>query len=268
MSNYFTYISGIIAILSFIIQIRDVFPAHREIRKAVLYISFGIFIGSLLGALNSINITIAKSYGLIQITLIITLLFLVVVLSILTFIAIRIDDAPKRHEIWVAVIIGLIVCACIVIALGISTDKRGLLITLKISFVLGLLGMGTLKFGNPKLPSLVYVIPFVSFLFDLYILGENFGVKRIGYYFRNKCTESPKVEKNWEAFVLNNRDKFTKCAASYASSIILVICTAYIFFILDIKTIILFKILWFFICVGLIIRTFRYERNLESNFSD
>ncbi|MBO1223222.1 MAG: hypothetical protein JYX80_02220 [Candidatus Scalindua sediminis] len=124
MSNYFTYISGIVAVLSFIMQIRDVFPAHREVRKAVLYISFGIFIGSLFGALNSINITIAKSYGLIQIALIIVLLIIVVVLSILSFIAIRINDKPKRQELWNALIVGIIVLVFIIIALGISTGDH------------------------------------------------------------------------------------------------------------------------------------------------
>ncbi len=123
MPNYFTYISGIIAVLSFIVQICDVFPAHREVRKAVLYISIGIFIGSLFGALNSINITIAKSYGLIQIALIIVLLIIVVVLSILSFIAMRINDKPKRKELWNALIVGIIVFVFIVIALGISTVK-------------------------------------------------------------------------------------------------------------------------------------------------
>ncbi len=121
MPNYFTYIFGVVAILSFILQIRDVFPAHREVRKAVLYISFGIFVGSFIGALNSINITIAKSYGLIQITLIIVLLIVVVVLSIIIFIATCINDEKKRGELWGVTVVGIIVCFLIIIALGIST---------------------------------------------------------------------------------------------------------------------------------------------------
>lgn len=124
MSNYFTYIFGIVAILSFILQIRDVFPAHREVRKAVLYISLGIFVGSLFGALNSINITIAKSYGLIQIALIIVLFIIIVVLSILPFIAIRINDKPKRQELWNTSIVGIIVFIFIIIALGVSTKDN------------------------------------------------------------------------------------------------------------------------------------------------
>lgn len=125
MSNYFTYIFGIVAILSFILQIRDVFPAHREVRKVVLYISFGVFIGSLIGGLNSINITIAKSYGLIQIALIIVLLILVIVISMLSFIVIRINDKQKRQELWAGLIVGMIFTGFIIIALGVSTiDKK------------------------------------------------------------------------------------------------------------------------------------------------
>ena len=58
LDNWFTIITGIITILSFLLQFKRIFPAHTEIKKAVLFWSLGAFVGSFLGSINGANINI------------------------------------------------------------------------------------------------------------------------------------------------------------------------------------------------------------------
>jgi len=55
----FAYITGIATLLGLFLQFKDVFPQHRETRKNVIFIILGVFIGTLIGIFQSINITLA-----------------------------------------------------------------------------------------------------------------------------------------------------------------------------------------------------------------
>lgn len=84
----------------------------------------------------------------------------------------------------------------------------------KLIFITGLLGVGSIAkeiSGETDFKYLIYFVPFVSFMFDIYILGENFGIRRIGNYLKFANNVS-KDEKYWE-YILNipknaNRDIF------------------------------------------------------------
>jgi hypothetical protein len=49
----FTYITGVVGLLAFVLQVLDKFPEHRELRKNFFLIVLGIFVGSTVAALKS-----------------------------------------------------------------------------------------------------------------------------------------------------------------------------------------------------------------------
>ena len=92
----FTYIAGIATILGLLIQIKDVFPQHRETRKNVLFIILGLFIGTLIGSLQKINVTFAvpMSGSQLLIGAIIIVVFVVLISAVFT------DNNEKRMQLF------------------------------------------------------------------------------------------------------------------------------------------------------------------------
>lgn len=121
ITQYLTYISGIISILSFVLQLLDAFPHYREERKAALFLSLGVFIGTILGALNSVNIAIKTEYGLIQIILIIIMVVVATALLSFTYMAIRTDNKAQRDEMYGVVGVGIGVFFLLLMAVAMST---------------------------------------------------------------------------------------------------------------------------------------------------
>ena len=91
-----------------------------------------------------------------------------------------------------------------------TQKRREKVNTLKIAFVTGLLGLGSLKLdGNGDATyRLLYLAPLAGLFFDLLILGEHFSIRRIGKFFRTECNDEG--EHKWQKFVKENRDKFFK----------------------------------------------------------
>jgi len=85
------------------------------------------------------------------------------------------------------------------------------------------LGIGSISItGRFDTLWVLYLAPFVAFAFDLYIYGEDFGVKRAGAFMRKASTNAPPNEKGWEEFVSRNRDPLTKVAGAILSFLVLV----------------------------------------------
>ncbi len=84
--------------------------------------------------------------------------------------------------------------------------------------------------GAAKLPKeidlalVLYIVPFISFCFDLFILGEDYGIKRIGGFIRLHA--SANIDSKWEDWVSKRRDPFTFFAVPLLSSVVLVACIA------------------------------------------
>lgn len=113
-----------------------------------------------------------------------------------------------------------------------DTQKRRLeYVRLKFMLVVALFGIGTWKFnGIEDNYLLLYLIPFVGFAIDLYVHGENFAIRRIGFFVR-ESREHDSLERAWELFVNDNRDQFTRIGINVVS-ILLFLGT---FFILHFK---------------------------------
>ncbi len=89
---------------------------------------------------------------------------------------------------------------------------RAWLIREKLIFVVGALGVGAVSKGWLETPALLLLVPVVSAIFDLYVAGEDFHVKRIGGFLGASVNESSREEAAWEALVESRPDRFSQVA--------------------------------------------------------
>ena len=113
-----------------------------------------------------------------------------------------------------------------------ETQMRRLeFIKLKFMLIVALLGVGTWEFSSMEDNYLLlYLVPFVGFAIDLYVHGENFAIRRIGFFVKEIVEHDP-LERTWELFVDKNRDQFTRIGFNVVS-ILLFLGT---FFVLQFK---------------------------------
>lgn len=110
-----------------------------------------------------------------------------------------------------------------------SQNRRGELLKLKLTFISGFFGLGAIQSVEIEsfklqMEYIFYIIPLIALIFDLYIMGEDFGIKRAAKFIEGR-QETPKVEKDWERSVNVRRDKFSSVAFVISSALILLICT-------------------------------------------
>ncbi len=102
-----------------------------------------------------------------------------------------------------------------------TQKRRESFIKAKLTFVVGLLGIGAISIGSSiKTTSLLYLVPLVAFIFDLYILGEDFGVKRAGTFIRTSPA-APLEERIWEKGLGSKRDWYSYFAHPLSSIVVL-----------------------------------------------
>jgi len=104
----------------------------------------------------------------------------------------------------------------------------------KLAYTTTLLGLGSLNIdigqvtgtgnitavGNIHLGLLLYLAPWVALAFDLYILAEDYSVKRFGVFL---WENSPDVlEQGWEEWVSENRDPFAPIAMPALTTLLLI----------------------------------------------
>ena len=97
----------------------------------------------------------------------------------------------------------------------------------KLSYATVLLGVGSLNvdlvqvsaLGPINLGFLLYLVPWVALAFDLYIMGEDFSVKRFGAFLGANSPEP--LERHWEEWVSQNRDPFAPTAMPILDLLIL-----------------------------------------------
>ena len=106
-----------------------------------------------------------------------------------------------------------------------AQNRRFRYVIAKISFIISLLGLGTIassdvtgEISHFSTGPLLYLVPFVIFVFDLYIVGEDFGIKRAGGFIRVLESASP-AERDWEITAHGTRDIFSHAAGVLSSGI-------------------------------------------------
>ncbi len=103
-----------------------------------------------------------------------------------------------------------------------SQQRRADYNKLKISFIVGLFSIGSVELKNFDLALILYIIPFISICFDLYILGEDYGIKRIGGFIRQQLPSQ--IEAKWENWIGKRRDPFATTAIPLMSLLVLFAC--------------------------------------------
>jgi len=93
---------------------------------------------------------------------------------------------------------------------NIHKNHRFKLIQRKLLFIGALLGFGSLHSLDATLNlnfrMLLYLVPFIAIAYDIYILAEDFKVKRVGAFISRENANICPDEKLWERFVRDNRE--------------------------------------------------------------
>jgi len=120
----FTYITGIAGLLGLVLQFKDSFPEHRDLRKNVVLLVIGVFVGSLVTTFKGVKIDIGPSItgyqGLIGVV--------VAVLVFVSVVAAFTKDGTRRAELFTFTAAGTGVLLLLLIggaaASSKSTDER------------------------------------------------------------------------------------------------------------------------------------------------
>ncbi len=95
----------------------------------------------------------------------------------------------------------------------------------KFLFVGSLFSVGAAKLPEDiDLTLVLYIVPAISICFDLFILGEDYGIKRIGGFIRSHCADT--VDATWEGWVGSKRDPFATFAVPLLTWLVLVASVA------------------------------------------
>ena len=105
--------------------------------------------------------------------------------------------------------------------------KRADYVKQKMFFAIGLLSVGNFETNRAEDGSLIvllYLVPLVVIAFDLFIIGEDFGVKRAGKFIATS-QGAPEEEKSWECEIPDNRSSAPAFANITASSLAIIAAT-------------------------------------------
>lgn len=111
-----------------------------------------------------------------------------------------------------------------------TQGQRATYITSKFAFISGLFGLGALKIGVVNFSWLLYFIPLVAVGYDLYIRSEDLSIKKMGAFLRNRSLRDiSEMEKDWEYFSAQYRDKLAQLATTLFTTLIIIAAAVYIF---------------------------------------
>jgi drug/metabolite transporter (DMT)-like permease len=100
-----------------------------------------------------------------------------------------------------------------------SQERRGALASRKLGWITGLFALGAVKLPlEIESQVLLYLVPVVALVFDLYILGENFGIKRMGAFVKEFHPNCPEAQ--WERWLAGRRDRFSWYALPLSTIVI------------------------------------------------
>lgn len=102
-----------------------------------------------------------------------------------------------------------------------AQEARNHLTIQKLTFATALIGLGSIKLeaGVVNTALLAYLAPWVAIVFDFYILGEDYSVKRLGAFLKTYSGES--LERFWEKWVSEHRDPFAPWAMPILTSLVM-----------------------------------------------
>jgi hypothetical protein len=103
-----------------------------------------------------------------------------------------------------------------------SQDRRSALSRQKLAYVTATFGLGAISAEKFSTSGLLFLAPVIALSFDLYIAGEDFGIKRAGGFLGREGSSASGEEKEWEKRVKKHYDPFSKFANPFVSVIVLI----------------------------------------------
>lgn len=114
-----------------------------------------------------------------------------------------------------------------------AQETRAKYVFNKLAYAAALLGIGSLgiKLEYLDLRGILYLVPLVALVFDFYIMGEDYSVKRLGGFLG--ANSSDPLEHRWEQWVFRNRDPLAPVAMPILTTLLLAGSAAIIVFIVQ-----------------------------------
>lgn len=109
-----------------------------------------------------------------------------------------------------------------------AQERRGILIQRKVVWLTGLFAVGAIELPLQIGSTLIlYLLPLLALIFDLYVMGEDYGIKRMGTFVRTHHEGTPDAD--WEEWLRagskddpsGKRDTFSRWALAGGSGLVL-----------------------------------------------
>lgn len=131
-----------------------------------------------------------------------------------------------------------------------TQSERSTYVNNKLTFVIGLLGLGSLKIGTVELYWLLFLIPLVAIGFDLYIRASDLSIKKMGVFLRcHPESGTGESERAWEIFSAKCRDTIAPAANTLFTLVVTISAAIYIYVETHLKND--FFLIGFFLWFGL-----------------
>ncbi|MCK6691929.1 MAG: hypothetical protein L6Q97_07485 [Thermoanaerobaculia bacterium] len=149
-------------------------------------------------------------------------------------------------------------------------EHRHLFVKQKMLYIASLFGLGLIKIKiqetTIETTLLLYLVPVVAMAYDVYILAEDYKVKRIGLFIRisrniesNEGAGTCNEEINWEKWVSNFREPLAAFSSLFMSIFTSIAAFISIFNYDIFEKNLFLTIVWIVLCaMGLILITFKY----------
>jgi phosphate/sulfate permease len=141
-----------------------------------------------------------------------------------------------------------------------SQQRRVSFVKMKLTAILSIFGLGSIKVEFLPTSLLPALVPLVVLVFDLFIIGENFGIRRAGKFFLSSSV-APEEERRWEYFAKAKRDPATAIANPVSSLIFLLVAAIYLWGPLERQRPVVYWI-WFAISAIFLLGTWVYSRRI------
>ncbi len=144
-----------------------------------------------------------------------------------------------------------------------TQDLRAEYVFRKLTFVISLLGLGSIQADRVDFTVILYIVPAIALAFDLYIVAGDYCVKRIGCFLKGNSVS--KKEKKWQEYVNITRNPFTPLAMPLLTVTVIIICT---FIILTREYNSIFLVLWFLLTFGASVKLYLRNKEFREQFEN
>gem|GEM_PF-3545831 len=134
----------------------------------------------------------------------------------------------------------------------------------KLSFAIALFGVGSVSIANVDFAPLLYFVPLIALVFDVYILVEDHRIKRIGEFIRLEESGSSTEAQKWQRWVRSHPNRLAPFAAPLVTGVMLLAAAMLLW---SRKANLVVVGTWFFAIAGVEAVLIRYSKSTRNRFS-